>query len=89
MDKKRRKPNTEEGMSTELSGCKMPLITRHMYLQVESHDGGVTIISGDKFIQQELRRKFDNMISGFNYQSRSESVHNQMNQSIQLKVSRS
>ena len=85
MDKKRRKPNIEEGMSTELSSCKMPLITRHMYLQVESHDGGVTIISGDEFIQQELRRKFDDTIWGFNYQSRSQA---KVGHSFQFTISR-
>ena len=73
-------------MSTDLSSCKMPLITRHMYLQVESHDGGVTIISGDEFIQEQLRRKFDNMISGYNYQSRSNAF--KVGHSFQFTISR-
>ena len=67
---KRFKPNTEEGKLTELSSCKMSLITKHQYLQVESVNGKIKMC-GDKElvnglctkIAQEFKHGF-----GSNYQ---------------------
>ena len=66
---KRFKQNTEEGKLTKLSSCKMSLITKHQYLQVESVNGKIKMC-GDKELVNGLCRKIAQEIkhrSNFQY----------------------
>ena len=62
---KRFKPNTEEGKLTELSSCKMSLITRHQCLQVESVDGKIKMCGHEELINGLCTKIAQEIKSGF------------------------
>ena len=61
---KRFKQNTEEGNLTELSSCKMSLITKHQYLQIESVDGKIKMCGDKKLVNGLCRKIAQEIVSG-------------------------